>query len=142
MLGFRVGNEFVDCHGHRNAELPDVSNMAAKIFATGRNRLYVFFLEVALRDAAVHLERFGGRNQDYGIRMKFGLATFDIEKLLCAKIGAEACFCHDIVGEFQRRFCRDDGIAAVRYVGERTAVHEAGIVFQCLYEIRLKRVAE
>ena len=47
-----------------------------------------------------------------------------------------------VVGELQRRLRRHHRIAAMRDVGERTAMDEGGVVLQRLHEVRLHRLHE
>jgi hypothetical protein len=102
----------------------------------GFQRLEVFLLQVVLLDAAVHLERADGRNDHGAVRLQPGLAHLDVEELLAAEVGAEAGFRHHVVGELERRLRGHHGIAAMRDVGERTAVHERRRAFQRLHQVR------
>ena len=84
----------------------------------------VLVLEVVLGDAAVHLERAHGGDDDRRGRLEAGLAALDVEELLGAQVGAEAGLGDDVVGELQRRLGGEHRVAAVRDVGERPAVDE------------------
>ena len=77
-----------------------------------------------------------GRDDNRHVGAQTGLATLDINELLGTQIGSESCFSNDIVGELQCSLSGDDGVAAVRDVGERAAMHKCGIIFQRLYQIR------
>ena len=63
----------------------------------------VLVLEVVLGDAAVHLERAHGGDDDGRRRAEAGLAALDVEELLRAEVGAEAGFGHDVVAQLERR---------------------------------------
>ncbi len=70
------------------------------------------------------------------------LAALDVEEFLRAEIGAEPGFGDDVIGELQRGARRDEGIAAVRDIGERAAVHQRRIALQGLHEIGAQREPE
>ena len=59
-----------------------------------------------------------------------------------AEVGAEARFRHDIVGELERGRGRQHRVAAVRDIGERTAMDEGGRAFQRLHQVRRDRVLQ
>ena len=58
------------------------------------------------------------------------------------RIGTKARFGHDVIGELQRRRRCDDRVAAMRDVGERTAMHEGRVVLERLHQVRLHRILE
>ena len=62
------------------------------------------------------------------------------KNFLGAEIGAEARLGDDVIGEFERRSRRHEGIAAMGDVGERAAMHERGRALQGLHEIGPQRV--
>ena len=64
-----------------------------------------------------------------------GLAALDVEEFLGAEIGAEAGFGHDIVGELERGGGGEHRIAAMRDIGEGTAMDEGRRAFQRLHQI-------
>ena len=141
-LGVGVGIEMVDGDHRRHAELPDVLDVAAEIGAALLHRLDVLLAEVFLLDAAVHLHRAHGGDDDRGSRLQPGLAAFDVEEFFGAEIGAETGFGDDIVGELQRGRGGDDRVAAMRDVGEGAAMHEGRVVLQRLHEVRLHGVLQ
>ncbi|MCY1298205.1 hypothetical protein D9M70_476790 [compost metagenome] len=141
-LGLGVGGEVVDRDDRGNAELLDVLHMAPEVGTALAQGLQVFLAEIVLLHAAIHLDRSDGGDDHRGIGLQPRLAALDVEEFFCTEIGAEAGFRHDIVGELQRRRRRDHRIAAMRDVGEGTAMHEGRIVFQCLHQVRLHRVLE
>ncbi len=71
-----------------------------------------------------------------------GFAAFDVEELLGAEIGAEAGLGHHIIAELERGLGGDHRVAAVRDIGERTAVNEGGVVLKRLYQIGCERILE
>ena len=70
------------------------------------------------------------------------LRHLDVEELLAAEIGAEAGFGHHVVGELERGRGREHRVAAMRDVGERTAVDEGRRAFQRLHQVRRQRLLE
>ncbi len=99
----------------------------------------ILAVERGFGDAAVHLERAGGGDDDGDGRLQPGLAAFDVEEFLGPEIGAEARLGDDVIGELQPRSRRDDRIAAVRDVGEGAAVHDRRDALQGLHEVRAHR---
>ncbi len=85
----------------------------------------------------MHFQRFGRCHQDHGVRPQAGFAAFDVEEFFRAEIGAETRFGNDVVRELQGCLGGDYRITAVCNVGEWATVHQRGIVFQRLHEIRL-----
>ena len=73
---------------------------------------------------------------------KSGLAALDVEKFLGAKIGAETTFGHHVVGELQCSSRRQYRVAAMRDVGEWTAMDEGRGAFQRLHQVRRQRLLE
>ena len=99
-------------------------------------------LEVFFLDPAVHFKRADCRDQHHAIGRNAGFAALDVKEFLCPEIGAETGFGHDIVGELERGRGRQYPIAAVRDVGERSAVNERGGAFQRLHQIGRQRLLE
>ena len=141
-FGVGVGDEVVDCYDGRHAELLHILDMAAEIGAALLHRFDVFRAEIVLLHPAIHLHGAHCRHDHGGGRLETGLAALDIEELFRAEIGAEACLGHHIVGELQCRGRRHDRVAAMRDVGERTAMHEGRIVLERLHQIGLHRVLQ
>ena len=56
---------------------------------------------LCLRNAAVVLERAGCRNQDYAGRLETCHTALDVEELLSAEVGTEACLCDRVVRELE-----------------------------------------
>ena len=102
----------------------------------------IFFAELAFRKSAVHLQRADSRHDHDRRRTKPRKAAFDIEKLLRAEVGAEARLRDGVITERHCRLRRGHAVAAVRDVGERTAVDESGRPLESLNEIRFYRVAQ
>ena len=127
----------------RQAELSRTfSTWRAEVGEALLERLDVLAPELLLGDAAVHLERADGRDDDRAVGLEAGLAALDVDELFGAEVRAEAGLGHDVVGELQRRLRRDHRVAAVRDVGERAAVDEGGVVLQRLHEVGRDRVLE
>ena len=129
-----------DDRGH--PELLDVLDVALEVVTALGDGGRVLVLEVVLGNAAVHLQRANGGDDDRCGRRQARLAALDVEELLGAEIGTEAGFGHDVVDELQRGLGRQHRVAAVRDVGERSAVDEYGVVLQRLHQIGHQRVLE
>jgi len=98
--------------------------------------------ERVFRDAALHLERPHSGDDDSRGGPETRLPALDVEELLGAEICAEAGFRHGVVAKLECGLCGDDGIATVRDVRERAAMHENGRALQGLNQIGLQRVSE
>ena len=92
--------------------------------------------------AGVVLERLDRRHEDDRVRLQVAEPADDVEELLHAHVGGEAALGDDVVGELERDAVGDDGVVAVRDVGERAAVHERRLALERLHEVRLDRVLE
>ena len=68
--------------------------------------------------------------------------ALDVEELLGAEVRAETRFRDDDVGERERRARRENAVAAMRDVAERTRMNERRPAFERLHEIRTNRVLE
>src|ERR1019366_1476928 len=79
-----------------------------------------------------------GRDDHHRLRAKARFAAFDVDEFLGAEIGAKARLGHYIIGEFKRGLGGEDGIAAMRDIGERPAVNERRVVFESLHKVRLE----
>ena len=126
----------------RHAELAHVLQVPLEVVAALGDGGRVLVLEVVLGDAAVHLERAHGGDDDRCGRVEAGLAALDVEELLGAQVGAEARFRHHVVAELEGGLGGQHRVAAVRDVGERPAVDEDGVVLQRLHQVRHQRVLE
>ena len=71
-----------------------------------------------------------------------GLAALDVDEFLGAEIGAEPGLGHHVVGELERGGGGDHGVAAVRDIGERSAMDERRIVLERLHQIGRQRILE
>ena len=70
------------------------------------------------------------------------LAAFDVEEFLGAEIGAEARLGDHVVGELERGLGGDHRVAAMRDIGERTAMDEGRVVLERLHQVRRERILE
>jgi hypothetical protein len=137
ILGIGVGGEHVDGDYRRHAELVDVLDVAAEVVQSLLDRFDILVAEIVLCHATMHLECANGGDDDRRGRSQASLAAFDVEELLGAEIGAEAGFRDDVVGQFQGGPGGQHRIAAMRDVGEGTAMHKGRIVLQRLNQIGL-----
>ena len=135
-----VGRERVDRHDHRHAELLHVVQMRVQIADAALERGQVRGVQVGLGNAAVVLERAHGRHNHDAVGRKSGLAALDIHELLRAEVCAEAGLGDGDVRQLQRELGRLHAVAAVRDVGKRAAVHQAGGAFERLHQVGLDRV--
>ena len=90
----------------------------------------------------MHLERADGRDHHAGRRLQPRNAALDIEEFLRAQICAEPCLRDDVIAQFERGARRNDGVATVRDVRERSAVHDRGRALERLHEIGFHCVLE
>ena len=137
-----VCGEAVDGDDDRDAELLEVVDVGFEVFHAGFHCVHVWFAAFVLGDAAVVFEGTDGCNKYDCIRGEAGVAAFDVHELFGAEVGAEACFRDDVVGEFEGEPGCPDGVAAVGDVGERSAVDEAGGVFEGLDKVWFEGVFE
>ncbi len=141
-LRLGVGAEAVHRDDDVEAEFPGVGDVPFEIGEPSLQRSQILDAERGLGDAAVHLERArgGDDHRDRGLQPR--LAALDVEEFLRAEVGAEPGFGDDVIGELQRGARRDEGIAAVRDIGERAAVHQRRIALQRLHEIGAQRLPQ
>ena len=114
--------------------------MAQKVGKPRLERGKVLPPQLVLLQSAVHFERAHGGDHHARRRRKTGEAALDVEELLRAEVGAEARLRDDVIPHFERRFGRHDGVAPVRDVGKRPAVHEGGRPLERLHEVGLQGV--
>ena len=139
-FGIRVGDEVVDGHRNRHAELLHIFQVASKIGQPLLDRVHAFLLQIILSHPAMHFERAHRGNDDRRRRCHAGLAALDVEELFCPQISPEARFGDHIIRQLQRRSRRHDRVAAMRDIGKRAAMHKGGVIFERLHEIRHQRV--
>ena len=132
-----VAREAVDRDDGIQAELLHDPEMALHVRRAALDRV-----DAAVGVVAVVLERTRGRHEDDRVRAQPADAADDVEELLHAHVGAEAGLGHRVVAELERGARRDEGVVAVRDVGERAAVEERGLALERLDEVRLDRVLE
>ena len=141
-LGLGVAREAVDRDHHRHAVFLHVLDMALEIGETLLQAPQILLLEIVLGHAAMHLERADGGDDHHASGLEPRLAAFDVEEFLGAEIGAEAGLGHHIVGELERGLGGDHRVAAMRDIGERTAMDEGRVVLERLHQIRRERILE
>ena len=83
------------------------------------------------------LERADGRNDDDSVGVEARGAALDVEELLGAEVGGEACFGDGIVAQAHCGLSGLDGVAAMSDVCERAAVDERGSAFERLDHVGL-----
>ena len=97
--------------------------MPSEIRAAGGEGGEILLTKFGDRDAAVILQCAHGRDQHHHLWLQTCYAALDVNKFLGAKIGAEARFGHRVIRELERSARSRHGIAPVRDIGERPAVH-------------------
>ena len=102
VLGLRVGAEAVDRDDRRHAETPQVFQMALRLVKPASSAA-TFSPGAVARDAAVHLQRPHGRDDDRRVGFEPGLAAFDVDEFLGAEIGTEPGLGDDVIGQLQGR---------------------------------------
>ncbi len=142
-IDFRIGvsQKFVDGHHSGYAVvIAHVADVPLEIDQARLQRVQVLHGEVIPRGAPVMLERPHRRDDHRRGWTQSRTTTGDVDELLRAEIGAESSFGDDIVGEPECADGRDDAVAPVGDVRERSAVHESRRSFQGLHEVRRQRV--
>ena len=92
----------------------------------------IFFLQVLLVDATVHLQGTDSRNDDDGIGFDTGETAFDVHEFFSTQVGTETGFRNGDIAHLHSQFGCDDGVAAVGDVGEGTAVDQGRRMFDGL----------
>ena len=121
-------------------DVAHVVDVAIEVRDARLERFQVLLPEIGHFDAAVVLDRPHRCDDHRGIRPEAALAALDVHELLGAEVRAEAGLGHDVIRELERGARRHYRIAAVRDVGERSAVDEGGIVLERLYQVRRERI--
>ena len=111
--------------------------MFCQVGAALEHCLHIFFFQVFKCDISMLLQGTDRRNDHDRIRMQIRETAFDIQKFLGPQISTKACFRHCIVGQLQTHFGCQYRVASMGDVGERPAMHDHRIMFQCLYQVRL-----
>ena len=111
--------------------------MPSEICKTLCKPFSISFLDFVYRNSSVHLQALGCRHYHGQGRAQTCLAAFDVIELLRSQVGSETGLGDDIVPEAHRHLRGEHGVAAVCYVGERTAVHEGRSALCGLDQIRM-----
>ena len=101
-----------------------------------RQRFHVGNGYIRFGGAAVHFQRPDRGDYHHEVGVEPAHAAFDVYEFFRAQIGAETRLGYDYVGVSHGGFGGDDAVAAVRYVGERPAVHNDRRARQRLHQIR------
>ena len=141
-LFFCVGGVAVESHHHGLSIHLHVAYVLVEVLKTLGQTLVVLVLYLVHGHAAVHLQTLCRGHDDGKLGLKIGLAAFYVEEFLGTQIGAESGFCNDIIAKGHGHLCGEDRVAAVGYVGKRSAVHKGSRVFGCLHEVGVEGVAQ
>ena len=79
--------------------------MAGQVLPAFGHCLGVLLTKIVKGHTAVHLQCAYRGDNNRSCRLQSRFATFDVEELLRAEIGAKASLRNDVVGEFQARLC-------------------------------------
>ena len=105
-------------------------------------RVQIFRRQICLRNAAVVFQGTYRRHKHYRIRLQARLPAFDIEKLFRSQVSAEACLSDHVICQLQCRLGGSYGVAAMRDIGEGTAVHQRGRMLQRLDQVGLDGILQ
>src|SRR5680860_498021 len=131
-----VVREAVDRNDHGDAKALDVLHVLLQVIQTLAQRIHVLCLQIFKLHSAVHLQSSHRSHKDHRIRHQAGVTALDVEELLCSKIRRKTGFSHRVVCELQSQPCGLRGVAAVRDIGERPAVHQGRSILQSLHQVR------
>ncbi len=136
-LLLRVGGELVHADDGLQAEAVDDPDVPRQV------RGAVLDLgEAALERAAVMLERLHAGDEHDCARTQVADAARDVEELLHPHVRGEARLGDHVLAELEGDAVGDERVVAVRDVREGAAVHERGLPFERLHEVRLDRVLQ
>ena len=130
----------IDRHDNRHAVFLHIFDMRRQVDKPAPQRRLVRARCFGLGHAAVIFERAHRRDQHNRRRRKPRAAAFDIHKLFSSEVRTEAGLCNHIIGQLERELCRAHGVAAVRDICERAAMHKRRSIFKRLNKVRLERV--
>lgn len=137
-----VGVETIEGDDDRALKLRGAVEMSGEIFQPALQCIRVRQRERIERHAAVHLQRTDGRDDHNRRGSEPALAALDVHEFLPAEIKGESGLRDCEIGMRERHARREHGVAAVRDVCKRSAMHEGGHSFDALHEIRHQRLAE
>ena len=123
-----IGDEMVDGHGNRHAELFHVFNVATQVGKALLEDINIGHFQIFLGRTAVHFKRPHSGHDHRGSWREACFAAFNVEEFFSAKISAKACFSHHIISQLQGCLCCHNGVATMRDVGKRAAMHKGWIV--------------
>ncbi len=129
-------------HDRHKPEFSDIFDMADKIRHARFQRGEIFFLQILLLHAAMHLQGTDGRHEHSAGRLDPRLAALDVDEFLTAEIGAKSRFRDHIIRELERGGGGQHGVAAMRDVREWSAVNEGGSALQRLHQIGRDRILQ
>ena len=139
-LGIR--RELIDGYHNRDTIALQVLDVLLEVHDALCECIEVFHGKLCLRHTAVVLQCAYGGNQYRCIRLEAGHLALDVEELLSTEIGTEAGLRHRDLTELQCEAGRLDGVAAMRDVRERAAMHEGHVVFEGLDDVRLDGILQ
>ena len=131
-----VADEFIDAYDDRDVEEAHIFDMFCQVGKALLQGFDIFFLQVLLVDAAVHLQGADRSDDDDSIRFDAGETALDVHELFGPQVGTETGFRNGDVPYLHGQLGGDDGVTAVGDVGERTAVDQGRCVFDGLDQVR------
>ena len=120
----------------------DVLHMLEQVGSARFERFEVGLAGILLGHSSAVFEPAHRRDHDDAGRLYAGGAALDVKELFRAEVGAEARFGDHVIGVAHGGAGGYYAVAAVRYVGEGSAVHERGRAFERLHEVGFDRFFE
>ena len=132
----------VECHYYRLAECLQVLDVAVKVLQSVCQSLAIgLFYEVEWH-SAMHLQPLCGGYDDCEAWLQSGLAAFNVEELLGTEVGTESGFGHYVVAECHGGLGSKYGVAAVCYVGKRSAMNDGRCLLCGLHQVGMQRIEQ
>ena len=139
-LFVRIAGKTVEGNHNGLPEIAQVTDVFVKIAEAFLQSFHVRLLDTVETDTTVHLQSLcsGDDNGQLGLQTAF--AAFDIIELLRSQVRTEAGFGHYVIAEGHSHFGSENGVAAMRYICERTAMHKSGCSFGGLYQVGMNGI--
>ena len=136
----RIAGKTVEGNHNGLPEIAQVTDVFVKIAEAFLQSFHVRLLNAVEADTAVHLQSLCSSDNHCETWLESALAAFDIIELLRSQVRTEAGFRHYVIAEGHSHFGSENGVAAMRYICERTAMHKSGCSFGGLYQVGMDGV--
>ena len=130
-----IRDKGVEGNNRGNTEFLNILDVLLQVDDTFLQGLDILFLEFCLGNAAVIFESLDACYDDNRVGMQVSHAALDVKELLSAEVSAESRLSDRVVGDLDGSLCRADRVAAVRDVGEGTAVNKSRGVLNGLDQV-------